>query len=398
MPGERWRPPSQCQKRGAAAASSPKDSASLAFTSSRLEWVAGVLVAVFICGHLLLFSWWFERRDPVENTHGVTFNLSHPGAGRDDIDTQVHWPSELPAANICSGRLPKVPPGGCPEEVVTETLLKMFRKADRFREGDAAEASILDKAAEDAGGPPGSCAESTYSEITAAGLRSVLLELASLPRTMEMQPNDGATFHGYPFDIFIDLGAGTGQAAAAASLLGFAPRAVGVELGPQRFSRGCEALAEYNHSVSAGTRAAAQVCSSRLGQKAIFQPTLKLVRGDAREWPQLIAATGWPPCGPDSIVYLGAECFRDSLALAIGRTILLSCANSTRVAMLGRRFPAELLMQNSQNSTWPRSSPNRTRWFLELRSLSAATTSSARQDVFLYRIAEGGRPAMKAFV
>jgi len=147
-------------------------------------------------------------------------------------------------------------------------------------------------------------------------------------------------------------------------LLGLAAKAFGVELGPQRFALGCRALENLPRAARVPSRPVSQAHS------------LELVHGDARDWPRLAKQHGWPECSSRWAVFLGAECFRDSLLSAISQALLHGCAVGARIAVLGRRFPTEVAAASG-----PR--------LQEIGFVRARTTWSSGADVFLYKVMLG---------
>jgi len=387
-------------------------------TTSRLEVIASILLAIFVCGHLVLLFWFLERSwsaTPSTIDLGVTFDLTkrsgrdlpgepsaEPKVGRteevpeeedEDVRAAIDFilasrgdepkirkplaDLKLPLEGFCSGNLPTVPSKGCPQEAVEKSLEHMFQDASGFWAADAQENAAVDSVAEAAGGPVGHCTEATYGELTVRGLRDVLIAL----RAASVDPTQ-------PFDAFLDLGAGPGKTAAAAALLGFASQGLGVELGPQRHALGCQALSRAQRSngnksgrIRRGAEPWAAACepSAADAGAAIRQPSLQLLRGDAQEWAALAADHDWPSCGPRMAIYLGAECFRDTLALGLGRAISQSCAAGANIAILGRRFPDEVATPPATSSV---------RWLEQVSSLHVEATWSPSAEVFLYRVAE----------
>lgn len=238
-------------------------------------------------------------------------------------------------------------------------------------------------AANATGGAPAPCAEATYGEITLEGLQAVLHALAAkqLPKLGLQDPSATSPDSARLFDIFLDLGAGPGRTAAAAVLLGLAGGALGVELGPQRFALGCHALAKAAVGSDAGSdagggRAAAAAAPAVAPATA---PGLELLRGDARDWPRLVAdsgAGGGAVCGQGWAVFIGAACFRDALLANIAHATLRACTAGARMAVLARRLP--LAAQSGAGEG--------TGHFEEVGSVRARTTWSEATEVFLYRL------------
>lgn len=269
----------------------------------------------------------------------------------------------LPKSDRCASDLPPVPVGGCSPKSVETALSAMYRESSGFWAADLSESSVVAAAADDVGGRPGLCAEATYGEITVGGLRAVLQAVAEAATSTAESGRDA---DGAPFDAFFDLGAGVGR--TAARFLGFAVAAFGVELGPQRFALGCKALA--------GARSVPGVCEA--AQKTCV-PRIELLREEARSWVQLVAARSWPSCTARSVIYLGAECFRDNLLDAIAQAVVRGCDAGATVAVLGRRFPPP-----SAAGKAPHLTAHRTR-VLESAGLTMPTWSGS-VDVFVHHV------------
>lgn len=283
----------------------------------------------------------------------------------------------IPESGHCSGSLPDMPLGGCSDADTEAALESLFGESNGFWASDAKETAAVGEVGIAAGGPAAGCAEATYGEITAEGLRVILsalsarfTKLSSAQLTMgEARPPQP------PFDVFMDLGAGTGRTAVAATLLGFAARALGVELGPERFALGCQALK--------GTKSGGAVVSSRPRRVAcngtisrssmLIDPTLELIRGDAREWPGLAKQQGWPLCGKRWAVFIAAKCFRASLLRSISLATARACQSGMLLAVLGNRLPET----TEKDGTY--------RW-QEIGSVLARTTWSDGTEVFLYQL------------
>jgi len=268
----------------------------------------------------------------------------------------------------CGGTLPQLPHGQRSDQEVEDRLSIIFKQASGFWAADAEETKHVADVASAAGGPKATCAEATYGEIQVKGLRMVLEELVRVQDAH--RPSNAA-----PFKAFVDLGAGVGRTAAAAVLLGLASDAYGVELGPQRFAMGCQALTNASDAVG-GPR------------NLIAKPRVDLAQGDAREWAE-ITAEKWPSCRSDWAFFIGAECFRDSLLGSVGRAIARACEIGAHIAVLGRRFPAELTDPGVVNGAGPGVVGDGPRHVKELGSVMAPTTWSTGVEVHLYTIVAG---------
>jgi len=283
----------------------------------------------------------------------------------------------LPSSNHCAVDL-SVSSGISTDAAIEKTLAELFNDASGFWAADAEEVAAV---AQGSGvGPPATCTEATYGEITVEGLRAVLesLALALVPSLSPLRPDSPpspasllvSSDGGVPspglttFDAMIDLGAGTGRTATASVLLGFTRRAFGVELGPQRFALGCQALS-----------AAAPAASPSAASLGPGVARLAFLRGDARAWPELAANHGWPLCGPRWVLFLGAACFREALLASIARAIERGCRQGVGVAILGHRFPASVLAETAAAVR-----------LMEIGSVRAKTTWSSGSEVFLYQL------------
>eukprot|EP00401_Gymnodinium_catenatum_P068102 CAMPEP_0117615116 /NCGR_PEP_ID=MMETSP0784-20121206/84379_1 /TAXON_ID=39447 /ORGANISM="" /LENGTH=363 /DNA_ID=CAMNT_0005418853 /DNA_START=156 /DNA_END=1247 /DNA_ORIENTATION=- len=289
----------------------------------------------------------------------------------------------------CVGTLPTLKFGHRSDMEVDSRLATVFPEASHVLPSETEEA--VKEATANAGDATAHCSEATYGEIRVSGLRRALGALARLhvaaanvdaELTSKAMPSLVQNPASPPFQAFVDLGAGIGRTAAAAVLLGFASQAFGVEFWPKRFAIGCRALA--NASIAAN--------ADRLVKTATLEAP-RLVR----EWPTSAARAGGWPCGPQWAFFVGAQCFRDAILASVGRALAEVCDVGTHVAVLGRRFPAEVTEATAANNIGidhanaaggrSRATQLRKRYLQERGSLLAATTWSRAAEVFLYDVA-----------
>lgn len=255
---------------------------------------AGVLVLV--C-HVLLAFWWEELAGGSKAHAKQWPTPSNPRGGQSAAVTGINEGS-------CSALLPLVPSAGCTEAAVERTLEAVFSEVESS--SDAA----------------------TCGEVTVEGLQSILGRVF----------NASGKRHS-AFEVVLDLGANGGSMAVATALLGYTRKALAVESRQHRFSDTCRAWAKNSSWPTATCEASDTYVTLRT---AVVRPEVRLLQGEAQDWPELAGSLGFPPCSSDWLVIVSALCFRGAELTAVLEQVRSSCPAGAMLASVGHEAYRDL--------------------------------------------------------